>query len=97
MNLGALFGALVAGFLMEKFGRKLVLISMSLPFVMSWLLIALAVHPSKLNLIQFDLTCSNEDIQRTILYLGMLYIGRILGGWAGGVCSVVAPSYVGKF
>lgn len=26
----------------------------------------------------------------------MLYIGRILGGAAGGIVSVVAPSYVGK-
>ena len=27
----------------------------------------------------------------------MLFIGRILGGLAGGICSVVAPSYVGRF
>lgn len=26
----------------------------------------------------------------------MLYIGRIMGGAAGGIVSVVAPSYVGK-
>jgi len=26
----------------------------------------------------------------------MLYIGRLVGGFSGGVCCVVAPSYVGK-
>ena len=26
---------------------------------------------------------------------GMLYIGRIVGGLAGGMCCVVAPSYIG--
>ena len=50
VNLGALFGALMGGFLMDRFGRKLVLIVMSLPFVIGWLLIILAVDPSKFNL-----------------------------------------------
>lgn len=27
-------------------------------------------------------------------YPGMLYIGRVLGGIAGGISSVVAPSYI---
>lgn len=72
VNLGALLGALSGGFLMDRFGRKLVLISLSLPFVVGWLLIIVAVDPS------------------------MLYIGRILGGAAGGIVSVVAPSYVGE-
>lgn len=47
VNLGALLGALVAGFLMDKFGRKLVLIFMSFPSVIGWLLIIAAVNPSK--------------------------------------------------
>ncbi|XP_046650285.1 solute carrier family 2, facilitated glucose transporter member 8-like [Daphnia pulicaria] len=72
VNLGALLGALTGGFLMDTFGRKMVLIFLSLPFVLGWLLIAVAVHPS------------------------MLYIGRILGGAAGGIASVVAPSYVSE-
>ena len=46
VNLGALLGALTGGFLMDRFGRKLVLIFLSLPFVIGWLLIAVAVHPS---------------------------------------------------
>lgn len=47
INLGALLGALTGGFLMDTFGRKTVLIFLSLPFVLGWLLIAVAVHPSK--------------------------------------------------
>jgi MFS family permease len=47
VNLGALLGALTGGFLMDRFGRKMVLIFLSLPFVLGWLLIAVAVHPSK--------------------------------------------------
>lgn len=31
-----------------------------------------------------------------ILFIGMLYIGRLLGGFAGGICSVVSPTYVGN-
>ena len=27
----------------------------------------------------------------------MLYIGRVIGGLAGGVCCVVAPSYIGTY
>lgn len=50
VNLGALLGALTGGFLMDRFGRKLVLITMSLPFITGWLLIIVAVHPSKANL-----------------------------------------------
>ena len=49
INLGALLGALTGGFLMDRFGRKLVLIFLSLPFVIGWLLIAVAVHPSNNN------------------------------------------------
>jgi hypothetical protein len=28
---------------------------------------------------------------------GMLYVGRIVGGLAGGICCVVAPSYIGTY
>ncbi len=50
VNLGALIGALMGGLLMDRFGRKLVLVAMSLPFVLGWLLIVLAVDPSNSNL-----------------------------------------------
>jgi hypothetical protein len=29
------------------------------------------------------------------VHTGMLYVGRIVGGLAGGICCVVAPSYIG--
>jgi SP family facilitated glucose transporter-like MFS transporter 8 len=72
VTLGALIGALSAGVLMDRFGRKTVLLAISVPYAVGWVLIIAAVDPS------------------------MLYIGRILGGFAGGICSVVAPSYVGE-
>lgn len=50
VNLGALLGALTGGFLMDRFGRKMVLIVVSLPSVIGWLLIVLAVDPSKYSL-----------------------------------------------
>lgn len=46
VNLGALLGALSGGYLMDRFGRKMVLVCMSVPFVFAWLLIVLAVDPS---------------------------------------------------
>ncbi|EFX73487.1 hypothetical protein DAPPUDRAFT_325263 [Daphnia pulex] len=69
-NLGALFGALGAGFLMDKFGRRFVLMTMSLPYLVACLLLAAAANP------------------------GMLYAGRFIGGFAGGICSVVSPTYL---
>ncbi|XP_046640468.1 facilitated trehalose transporter Tret1-like isoform X2 [Daphnia pulicaria] len=69
-NLGALFGALGAGFLMDKFGRRFVLMTMSLPYLFACLLLAAAANP------------------------GMLYAGRFIGGFAGGICSVVSPTYL---
>ena len=47
LNVGALFGAITGGFLMDNFGRRFVLMAMSAPYVIGWLLISLAVHPSK--------------------------------------------------
>uniref|UniRef100_A0A0P5PFR2 Putative Solute carrier family 2, facilitated glucose transporter member n=1 Tax=Daphnia magna TaxID=35525 RepID=A0A0P5PFR2_9CRUS len=71
-NLGALFGALTGGILMDRFGRRSILMAMSLPYFIAWMLIAFAVNPA------------------------MLYAGRLLGGIAGGICSVVSPSYLGE-
>ncbi|KAJ9581443.1 hypothetical protein L9F63_023375, partial [Diploptera punctata] len=39
---GAIAGALPAGYLAERFGRKLVIISLSAPFLLSWLIILFA-------------------------------------------------------
>jgi MFS family permease len=50
INAGALFGALIGGLLMDKFGRKTVLIFLSVPYVLGWLLLILAVDPSKQSL-----------------------------------------------
>lgn len=48
-NLGALFGALGAGFLMDKFGRRFVLMTMSLPYLVACLLLAAAANPGNLR------------------------------------------------
>jgi len=56
INAGALCGALVGGFLMDRFGRKTVLIFLSVPFVIGWLLLILAVDPSKRSIIYTKFT-----------------------------------------
>ncbi|KAI9554058.1 hypothetical protein GHT06_019330 [Daphnia sinensis] len=72
INVGAVVGCLCGGFLMDRFGRKVILAAVFLFYTAGWLLITLGVHAS------------------------MLYVGRIVGGLAGGVCCVVAPSYIGE-
>jgi len=46
VNVGALFGSLSGGFLMDYFGRRITLMSISAPlFLIGWLLIAFAINP----------------------------------------------------
>ena len=67
-----------------------VLLVFSVPYTISWHLVVLAVHPN--NTIPNE---ANEFLHITFSYYpGMLYIGRLLGGIAGGIRSVVAPSYI---
>ncbi|KAI9554051.1 hypothetical protein GHT06_019323 [Daphnia sinensis] len=72
MNIGALFGALCGGLLMDTFGRRFILMTMTSPYIIGWLMITLAIDSS------------------------MLYVGRIIVGFAGGVCSAIAPCYIGE-
>ncbi|XP_046452123.1 solute carrier family 2, facilitated glucose transporter member 8-like isoform X5 [Daphnia pulex] len=72
LNIGAMIGALSGGFLMDKFGRRFVLMMMSAPYIIGWLMISLAVDSS------------------------MLYVGRIIVGFSGGVCTAIAPCYIGE-
>ena len=46
LNIGALLGALSGGFLMDKFGRRFVLMMMTSPYIIGWLMISLAVDSS---------------------------------------------------
>ena len=39
LNIGALIGCFIAGWSMEKFGRKLSLMLLAVPFILGWLLI----------------------------------------------------------
>lgn len=50
VNIGALFGALCAGFPMEKFGRRVVLMAMVAPYTIGWLLVTLAVYPGIIDM-----------------------------------------------
>lgn len=50
MTLGALVGSLGGGFLMDRFGRKITLMAISVPYLLAWLLIATAVNPGNLTM-----------------------------------------------
>nr|CAH0110449.1 unnamed protein product [Daphnia galeata] len=76
LNIGALFGALSGGLLMDRFGRRFVLMTMTSPYIIGWLMITLAIDPSE--------------------YIVMLYVGRVIVGFAGGVCAAIAPCYIGR-
>jgi len=71
-NLGAFFGCMAGGMLMDRFGRKTTMLMTAVPNIVAWLIAALSVDTS------------------------MLYIARLLGGMAGGICTVAAPSYIGE-
>jgi MFS family permease len=47
-NLGALVGALSGGFFMDKFGRRLILMIISVPYLVAWILLATAANPGEL-------------------------------------------------
>ena len=53
MAVGAIGGALPAGFLAEKYGRKLVITSLSVPYFLSWIIILLAGSVGLLFLARF--------------------------------------------
>ncbi|XP_046650205.1 solute carrier family 2, facilitated glucose transporter member 8-like isoform X3 [Daphnia pulicaria] len=72
LNIGAMIGALSGGFLMDKFGRRFVLMVMTAPYIIGWLMISLAVDSN------------------------MLYVGRVVVGFSGGVCTAIAPCYIGE-
>lgn len=44
LNIGGLLGSLSGGFLMNTFGARTVMMSLSVPFVIGWLIIALAIN-----------------------------------------------------
>lgn len=49
VNIGGLVGSLCGGFLMDRFGRRRTLMAMTVPYIIGWILITLAVDPSKLS------------------------------------------------
>lgn len=46
INVGGLVGSVFGGLLMDRFGRRTTLMAMSIPYIIGWLLITLAVNPS---------------------------------------------------
>lgn len=77
---------------MDTFGRRFILMTMTSPYIIGWLMISLAIDSSELafNFEQFKMMIN------PIFFLGMLYVGRIIVGFSGGVCSAIAPCYIGK-
>uniref|UniRef100_A0A8D9ADR8 Facilitated trehalose transporter Tret1 n=2 Tax=Cacopsylla melanoneura TaxID=428564 RepID=A0A8D9ADR8_9HEMI len=53
LTVGAVFGALPAGFLADKFGRKPIILALCFPFVLSWVLILIAPSTVFLYLARF--------------------------------------------
>lgn len=47
LNVGAIFGAIMGGFLMDKFGRRFTMMVMSVPFIVGWLITSLALNSSR--------------------------------------------------
>ena len=69
---GAIVGAVPAGYFANRFGRKPIMLALSAPFLLSWILI----------------TVANA--------VGILYAARLIGGFATGAVSVVAPMFIGE-
>jgi len=46
INVGGLVGSVFGGLLMDRFGRRATLMTMSIPYIIGWLLVTLAVNPS---------------------------------------------------
>jgi len=69
---GAIAGALPAGYFADRFGRKPVVLALSVPFLLSWIMI----------------TVANA--------VGILYVARLIAGFATGAFTVVAPMFIGE-
>lgn len=72
MAVGAIAGALPAGYFADRFGRKPILLALSAPFLLSWIMI----------------TVANA--------VGILYVARLIAGFATGAFTVVAPMFIGE-
>ena len=72
INVGAVVGCLCGGFLMDKFGRKVILAVVFMLYTVGYLLITLAVDPSEYyyfllhNTLQHDLQTANEPNIRIV-------------------------------
>lgn len=69
---GAIAGALPAGYFADRFGRKPILLALSAPFLLSWIMITVAKA------------------------VGILYVARLIAGFATGAFTVVAPMFIGE-
>lgn len=69
---GAIAGALPAGYFADRFGRKPIILALSAPFLLSWIMI----------------TVANA--------VGILYVARLIAGFATGAFTVVAPMFIGE-
>ncbi|XP_011402949.1 PREDICTED: facilitated trehalose transporter Tret1-like [Amphimedon queenslandica] len=78
--IGAIFGAAIAGFLSDVFGRKLTLILTGLPHVIGWLFLAGS----------YDLQSLRP------VFILFLLIGRFLSGLGMGWAMLIAPIYIAE-
>ncbi len=79
---------------MDRFGRRFILMTMSTPYIIGWLMISLAVHPSETTQHFLNFNLFHKKVIERFLS-GMLCIGRVIVGYSGGVCSAIVPCYIG--
>ncbi|XP_075238231.1 facilitated trehalose transporter Tret1-like [Lycorma delicatula] len=80
INIGGFIGALPAGFIVNKLGRKRTLLLINIPVIISWILICI---------------CVSRERSSSLTVWG-LYFARFLGGLATGIISVAASMYISE-
>ena len=67
VTIGALMGSSVGGFLMDKFGRRITLMALFVPYTIGWILVSLSLNP---GIIKKHVTFK---LNSCIIYMMILY------------------------
>ncbi|XP_067002679.2 facilitated trehalose transporter Tret1 isoform X2 [Anabrus simplex] len=86
MHVGHVLLAIPAGYMVDWVGRKWTLLFSATPFLMSWLLTALAE----------DSALEQDGDEQWYVRVDLLYFARLTAGLAVGVSSTIASIYLGE-